>query len=132
MHIWTGKCRMPIGACSEFRDKECPKFCYYNTVEIKKSSLVDKIRNMKNNGYSIKFARTIHGTMYINVKKESFDLIQYVPKEESEEAILTCLDNLEKEIIKREQALNYLAKTFKKSMEDHECQPKNTAYLKTC
>lgn len=132
MRVWTSKCRMPIGACSEFRDKECPKFCYYNTIEIKKPSLIDKIRSMKNNGYSIKFARTINGHMYINVIKESFDLIQYVPKEESEEAILTCLDNLEKEIIKREQALNYLAKAFKKSMEDHECQPKNTAYLETC
>ena len=85
-------------------------------------NLLDKIHYLMAHGYSIKFARTIHGTMYINAKKESFDLIQYVPKEESEEAILTCLDNLEKEIIKREQALNYLAKTFKKSMEDHECQ----------
>lgn len=34
MRVWTGKCRMPIGACSEFRDKECPKFCYYNTIEV--------------------------------------------------------------------------------------------------
>lgn len=33
MRIWTGKCRMPIGACSDFRDKECHKFCYYNTIE---------------------------------------------------------------------------------------------------
>lgn len=32
MRVWTGKCRMPIDACSEFRDNECPKFCYYNTI----------------------------------------------------------------------------------------------------
>ncbi len=35
MRVKTGRCRMPIGACSEFRDKECGKFCYYNTVEVK-------------------------------------------------------------------------------------------------
>lgn len=36
--VRTGKCRMPIGACSEFRDHDCGKFCYYNTMPIKKES----------------------------------------------------------------------------------------------
>ena len=35
MRVKTGRCRMPIGACSEFRDKDCGKFCYFNTVEVK-------------------------------------------------------------------------------------------------
>ena len=33
MRVKTGGCRMPIGMCSEYRDKDCGKFCYYNTVD---------------------------------------------------------------------------------------------------
>lgn len=35
--VQTGKCRMPIGVCSEFRDHDCGKFCYYNTMPINES-----------------------------------------------------------------------------------------------
>lgn len=47
MRIKCGQCRMPIGMCSEYRDKDCGKFCYYNTVEIKTN--IDQIRDMTDN-----------------------------------------------------------------------------------
>ncbi len=44
MRVKIGGCRMPIGMCSEYRDKDCGKFCYYNTVDIKTKA--DRIRAM--------------------------------------------------------------------------------------
>ena len=124
MRVWTGKCRMPIGACSEFRDKECPKFCYYNTVETEKTGIINKISQMTDNGCSITFTNTIHGNICINVKKDSFNLVQWVSREDSEEIFEACLNNLEKEIARREIALDLLVEAFKKDMEDNKCQQK--------
>lgn len=44
MRVKIGRCRMPIGMCSEYRDKDCGKFCYYNTVGIQTNA--DRIRAM--------------------------------------------------------------------------------------
>ena len=44
MRVRSGSCRMPIGACSEFKDKDCGRFCYYNTVEVK--THLDLVRQM--------------------------------------------------------------------------------------
>lgn len=44
MRVKNGRCRMPIGACSEFRDNDCGKFCYYNTILVR--TRFDDIREM--------------------------------------------------------------------------------------
>ncbi len=41
--VRTGKCRMPIGACSEFREHDCEKFCYYNTIPVQNSKKEENI-----------------------------------------------------------------------------------------
>ncbi len=44
MRVKRGGCRMAIGMCSEYRYKDCDKFCYYNTVEVKTNA--DRFRAM--------------------------------------------------------------------------------------
>lgn len=48
MRVKRGGCRMPIGMCSDYRDKDCGKFCYYNTVEVKSKG--DCLRAMSDEG----------------------------------------------------------------------------------
>lgn len=68
--------------------------------------LFDKIRYLMGHGYSITFVNTPYANICVNVKKRSFNMIQYVSKEAPEEMFIACLDNLCKEISIKEQALN--------------------------
>lgn len=69
-------------------------------------NLLDKIRYLMAHGYSITFVNAPYENICINVKKCSFNMIQYVSKEAPEEVFIACLDNLDKEISNKERALN--------------------------
>ena len=69
-------------------------------------NLLDKIRYLMTHGYSVTFVNAPYENICINVKKCSFNMIQYVSKEAPEEVFVTCLDKLGKEISIKEQAMN--------------------------